>query len=118
MEITSRSCGSCLILDLNGKLVLGPATQKLRNTVREEVKKNYERIVLNLRNVTSIDSCGLGELVSSYTHAQSFGQHLVLLNPQDKILRLLIIAKLEAVFDIFHGEAFAIAGSNRSAVPA
>jgi len=118
MEITCRTSGDCLILDLKGQLVLGPATKKLRSTVREVGKRNQEKIVVNMRNITNIDSCGLGELVSCYSHVKSLGHNLVLLNPQERTIRLLLLTKLETVFDIFHNEALALADSRQKAVPA
>jgi anti-sigma B factor antagonist len=118
MEITSRTCGDSLVLDLKGQLVLGPATKKLRNTIREQVKKYPGRVVLNMQNVTHLDSCGVGELVGCYTHAKSHGIDLVLLNPRERTIRLLLLTKLEIVFDIFHDEALAVADSSQAAVPA
>ena len=109
MEITTRINRDFPVLDLNGKLILGPATMKLRNAVREAAAKKSEKIVLNLRGVTHIDSCGLGELVSSYSHVKSQGGNVVLLSPQDRIMSLLILTKLETVFDIFKDEQSAIA---------
>lgn len=118
MEITSRTSGDCLVLDLKGRLYLGTATKILRNTVREAVKKNQGKIVLDMSRVTHIDSCGLGELVCCHSHARSLGQDLVLLNPQERTMRLLLLTKLEVVFDIFRDEALAVANSGRQAVPA
>ncbi len=114
MEIRTRTSGNTPVLDLNGKLVLGPATMKLREAVRETAEKNTGKIVLNLQNVTIIDSCGLGELVSSYSHVQSRAGKLVLLNPQNRIMSLLILTKLETVFDIYKDEAAAIADSRQN----
>ncbi len=118
MEITSRISGNCPVLDLNGRLFLGAATKKLRHTVRELTKKNQGKIVLNMKNVNKIDSCGLGELVHCYSHAKSHGQKLVLLNPQDRTMRLLLLTKLETVFDIFNDESLAVADSSQKPVAA
>ena len=117
MEITSRTSGGCPVLDLNGRLLLGPATKKLRDTVREVAKKNQQKIVLDMSKVTQIDSCGLGELVSCRSHVRNLGKDFVLLNPQDRTIRLLLLTKLETVFDIFHDEALAV-NSSQKAVPA
>ncbi len=114
MKITTRASGNCTILELDGKLVLGPETMELRNAVREAAKNNSRKIVLNLRKVTYIDSCGLGELVSSYSHVRSQGGNLVLLDPPDRIMSLLILTKLETVFEIFKDEQSAIADSKQN----
>jgi len=118
MEITIRTSDDCTVLVLNGRLFLGPATKILRDTVREVVKKNHGKIVLDMSKVTHIDSCGLGELVSCRTHVKNLGRDFVLLNPQEKTIRLLLLTKLETVFNIFHDEAQAVANSRQEAVPA
>jgi anti-sigma B factor antagonist len=118
MKITSRNNGDCLVLDLNGRLYLGPATEKLRNTFREAVKNNPGKIVLNMSKVTHIDSCGVGELVSCHSYATNHGQDLVLLNPQERTIKLLLLTKLEVEFDIFYDEDQAVAISMQQAVPA
>ena len=114
MEIKTRNNGDCTVLDLSGKLVLGPETMKLRNTVREAAEKNPRKIVLNLRKITYVDSCGLGELVSRYAHVRSQGGDLVLLDPPDRIMSLLILSKLESVFEIFKDEPSAVADSKQN----
>lgn len=118
MEIKVRTIGNCQILDLYGQLVLGAATMKLRTTVHEAAKTNHGRIVVNLGKVAYMDTPGLGELVGNYSHVKKLGRKLVLLNPQDKTMSLLIRTKLEAVFDIFHDEASAVSDSRPNAVPA
>jgi anti-sigma B factor antagonist len=115
MEITNRTSGDCPVLDLNGRLYLGPATNKLRGAVRELSKKNQGKIVVNMRNVKGLDTAGLGELVDSRSHAKSLGQDLVLLNPQERSMRLLLLTKMETVFDIYHDEALAVANSGQRA---
>ena len=110
MEITTRTNRGCAVLDLDGKLVLGPATMLLRHAVREAARDNPDRIVLNLNKVTYTDSCGIGELVSSYSHVKKQGGHLVLLDPPRRIMSLLLLTKLETVFEIFEDEEKAVAG--------
>jgi len=118
MEITTRTSGDCPVLDLNGELLLGPATMKLRKTFREVAKTSKAKIVMNLQNVTCMDTPGLGELVSCLSHARSLGLSLVLLNPQERTMNLLIVTKLRTVFDIFHNEALAVADSRQDSVVA
>ena len=118
MEITSRTNGDCLVLDLNGRLFLGRATKLLRNTVHEAVKNKPRKIVLDMSKVTHIDTCGLGEMISCRSHARSLGQNLVLLNPQERTMRQLIYTKLETVFDIFYDEDLAVANAWQQVMPA
>lgn len=111
MEIKTRTKRGCTVIDLKGKLYLGSATRDLRNTINKVAEKNSGNIVVNMQNVTHMDSTGLGQLVSSCSHVKNLQRNLVLLNPQENTLKLLVITKLESVFDIFHDEALAVAGS-------
>jgi anti-sigma B factor antagonist len=110
MNIVVRRIGNCVVLDCSGKITLGPGTMNIRNAVREAVKGGPKKIVLNLGGVDYIDSSGIGELVSSFTHVQSQGSKLVLLNLTKRIQELLVITKLITVFDIFQDEKSALAG--------
>lgn len=118
MQITTRTSKGCSIIDLKGRLYLGAATKELRETFHEVAKKDSARIIINMRKVTHIDTPGLGELVSCRNHAEDRGEKLVLLNPQDKLINLLVMTKLITVFDIFHDEALAVGNAETKTVPA
>ena len=118
MEIAIRTSGDCPILDLNGYLVLGSSTMKLRKAVHETVEKYEGKILVNLQNVAYMDVPGLGELVGCYSHAKRQGRKLILLHPQDRTIRLLIRTKLITIFDIFYDEALAVAHSVQNTVSA
>jgi anti-sigma B factor antagonist len=98
-----------VIVDLSGRITLGEASGKLRDTVRDLLAKGNKKILLNLGDVTYIDSSGLGELVSSYTTAANQGAKVKLLNVQKKVDDLLQITKLYTVFDSFTDESKAVA---------
>jgi anti-sigma B factor antagonist len=108
MDIATRSVGNCMVLDLTGSLVLGEDTVAVRNAVRAAAKLMPRKIVLNLERVSLVDSCGIGELVNSYTHVKSQGGKLVLLAMTRRIKKLLDIAKLYPVFEVFENEQSAL----------
>jgi anti-sigma B factor antagonist len=110
MEITTRTVGKCKILDCKGKLILGQPTATLRETIRDVVENGASRVLLNLGEVTYIDSSGIGEMISSYVHVKNAGGNMPLLNLHEKFHRLLIIAKLLAIFDVFDDEQKALEG--------
>jgi anti-sigma B factor antagonist len=110
MKITTRAAGKCKILDCSGPITLGPATAALRNGIREAVKDGTAKVVLNLKDVPYIDSSGIGELISSHVHAKNQGCSLPLLNLDPKVHKLLVIAKLLVIFDIFDDEKKALEG--------
>ena len=103
-----REVDGVSIVDLSGRITLGEASGQLRETVRELLGKGQKKIVLNLGDVSYIDSSGLGELVSSYTTAANQGAKVKLLNVQKKVDDLLQITKLYTVFDSFNDEVAAV----------
>jgi len=110
MEIGIRAVGKCKILDCKGKLVLGPATAALRKTIRDVVEDGTKKVVLNLGDVTYIDSSGIGEMISSYVHVKNAGGNMPLLNLNERFHKILVIAKLLAIFDVFDDEQKALEG--------
>jgi anti-sigma B factor antagonist len=112
MKIEMRTVRDVRILDCSGKITLGEGTMTVRNTVRDILKDNGKKIILNLANVNYIDSSGIGELVSTYTTVTNAGGQLKLLNLTKKINELLQITKLLTVFQVFDSEEAAVASFN------
>lgn len=108
LSTSIREVNGVVIVDLSGRITLGEASGKLRDTVRDLLSKGNKKILLNLGDVTYIDSSGLGELVSSYTTAANQGAKVKLLNVQKKVDDLLQITKLYTVFDSFDDESKAV----------
>ncbi|MFH1574849.1 MAG: STAS domain-containing protein [Acidobacteriota bacterium] len=111
MEITTRTVGKGVVLDCSGKITLGPATMTVRNAIREAIQGGNRKLVLNLKDVPYIDSSGIGELVSSYTHVCNQGGKMVLLSPSKRVREPLAITKLITVFEVFEDEKLALEGS-------
>ena len=109
MKIETRMVGDVRVLDCSGKITLGEGTMAVRNTVRDILKGDGKKIILNLADVTYIDSSGIGELVSTYTTVANSGGQLKLLNLTKKIQELLAITKLLTVFQVFDNEQSALA---------
>ena len=109
MKATTRQVDGVTIVDLSGRITLGEGSAMLRDVVRDLAGKGQKHIVLNLAEVTYIDSSGIGELVSAYTSVRNLGGELKLLNLTKKVHDLLQITKLYTVFDITDDEAAAVA---------
>ena len=107
--VNVREVGNVAVVDLSGRITLGEGSGVLRDTVRDLLSKGHKNILLNLGDVSYIDSSGLGELVSSYTTAANQGAKVKLLHVQKKVGDLLQITKLYTVFDSFVDEAAAMA---------
>lgn len=108
MKSSTRQVDGVTIIDLSGRITLGEGSSVLRDLVRQTVAKGNKKILLNLGDVTYIDSSGIGELVSAFTSVRNAGGELKLLNLTKKVHDLLQITKLYTVFDVKDDEATAI----------
>jgi anti-sigma B factor antagonist len=108
MKVATRQVDGVTILDLSGRITLGEGSVTLRDAVHDVVAKGSKHILLNLENISYIDSSGIGELVSAFTSVKNSGGELKLLNLTKKVHDLLQITKLYTVFDIWDNEASAV----------
>jgi anti-sigma B factor antagonist len=108
MKATNRQVDGVAVVDMSGRITLGEGSVVLRDTIRDLIGKGSKNILLNLGDVTYIDSSGIGELVSAFTAVRREGGELKLLNLTKKVHDLLQITKLYTVFDIKDDEATAI----------
>ncbi|HUK87080.1 MAG TPA: STAS domain-containing protein [Terriglobales bacterium] len=108
MKASTRQVNGVTVVDLSGRITLGEGSVILRDTVRDLVGKGSKKILLNLGDVTYIDSSGIGELVSAFTTVRNQGGELKLLNLTKKVHDLLQITKLYTVFDVKDDEATAV----------
>jgi anti-sigma B factor antagonist len=109
LVIKDRQAGDVTILDLSGKITIGEGSVQLREAVRRMLDDGKKKLLLNLGDVSYVDSSGIGELVSSYTTTGNHGGQLKLLNQTKKIHDLLTITKLVTVFETHDNEETAVA---------
>jgi anti-sigma B factor antagonist len=112
MDITKRTVGDVTILDLNGKLTIGKGDVVLRDALLEELNKGGKNVLINLDAVTTIDSSGLGELIRCKVTATSSQAAVKLLHVNIKARKLLTMAQLVGVFEMFDDEALAVQSFN------
>ena len=108
MKASTRQVDGITIVDLSGRITLGEGSVVLRDTIKDLLGKGQKKILLNLGDVSYIDSSGIGELVSAFTTVKNGGGELKLLNLTKKVHDLLQITKLYTVFDVKDDEASAI----------
>jgi anti-sigma B factor antagonist len=109
IEIKTRQSGDITILDVSGKITLGEGSSALRDKVRDLSAAGSKKLLLNLGDVTYIDSSGIGELVSAFTTTSNQGGSLKLLNLTKRVKDLLQITKLYTVFEVWEDEPHAVA---------
>ncbi len=108
MEIIKRTVGDVTILDLDGKLTIGKGDVVLRDALLEAINDGGKNVVINLDKVTTIDSSGLGELIRCRVTATSSDAAIKLLHVNIKARKLLTMAQLVGVFDMFDDEALVV----------
>ena len=108
VKLNTRQVGDVTVVDVAGRITLGEGSSALRDTLRELVGKGQKKILLNLGDVSYIDSSGIGELVSGFTTVTNSGGQLKLLGLNKRVKDLLQITKLYTVFDVHEEEASAI----------
>jgi anti-sigma B factor antagonist len=108
MKASTRQVDGVTIVDLSGRITLGEGSVVLRDTIKDLLGKGQKKILLNLADVSYIDSSGIGELVSAFTSVRNQGGELKLLHLTKKVHDLLQITKLYTVFDVKDDEATAI----------
>lgn len=108
LSLKTRKLEGVVVLDLSGKLTIGEPVLLLRETLRSQTNDGSRKFILNLGEVSYIDSSGLGELVSSYTTVRNKGGDVKLLKLTSKTKDLLQMTKLLTVFDVYEDEAKAV----------
>ena len=108
MEIHLRTSGNVTILDLSGNLIIGKSEESLRETVRQLVADDHKHVLLNLAEVPTIDSSGIGAVIKSFTSVKEAEGKLKVLRPSRMARQLLTITGLMSVLETFEDEAAAI----------
>ncbi len=108
MEITNRQVEDVAILDLSGKLTIGTGDVALRGAMLSEINDGKKKILINLKDVKTIDSSGLGELIRCRATAAGNEAEIKLLHVNLKARKLLTMARLVGVFEMFDDEAMAV----------
>jgi anti-sigma B factor antagonist len=108
MRIDERRVGEVTILRLTGRLELEEGDLTLRDHVNRLVEEGRVKLILDMREVTRLDSAGIGMLVSKYLTARRRGGAIKLLGPTAHSHHLLDITKLSGIFELFEDEAAAI----------
>lgn len=108
IKLNSRQVGDVTVVDLAGRITLGEGSSTMRDALRELLAKGNKKILLNLGEVSYIDSSGIGELVSAFTTVTNQGGELKLLGLNKRVKDLLQITKLYTVFEVHDDESAAV----------
>jgi anti-anti-sigma factor len=108
MHVEVRKSGEVVVVDMSGRLVAGVGDEILREVVNELLAEGWKKILLNLSQVTSVDSAGVGELVASLKVTQRLGGSLKLLNLNERVKTSLHLSSLLPLFEVYDDEHAAL----------
>jgi anti-sigma B factor antagonist len=108
VKLTTRQVGEVTVIDATGRITLGEGASHFRDTIRDLATKGEKKLLVNLSDVSYIDSSGIGEMVSGFTTVTNHGGQLKLLGLTKRVKDLLQITKLYTVFEVFEDEAAAV----------
>jgi anti-sigma B factor antagonist len=108
LRMTDRDVSGVTVVEIEGRIVLGEESNSFREKVKSLLGAGKKKIVLNLQNVSYIDSAGLGTLVATFHSARSQGATLKLANLGSKFKEVLQVTKLMTVFDTYDNETLAV----------
>ena len=107
-EAVARKSGNIVIIDLKGGMTIAGGTGKLRSQIQDAVAAGHKHLLVNLRELSYLDSAGMGELVAACTTMRNLGGDLRLVSPQDRVRNLLQMTKLASIFAVFADEQAAL----------
>jgi anti-sigma B factor antagonist len=108
LNISNKQVGDVSVVALKGRIVLGEGSSSLRERIKSLLVDGKKKVVLNLANVTYIDSAGLGALVAAHISAKKEGAVLLLSDLGTKFYEIMQVTRLLTVFNVFTAEAEAI----------
>ncbi len=115
LKLSTRTADGVVVVNCAGRIVFGDESALLRETVRKLITEN-SRIVLNLSDISYIDSGGLGTLVGLYITAQNAGGSIKLANLTDRVGDVMQVTKLVTVFEVYDSEQQAVQSFHKGAV--
>ena len=108
MNISTRYVSDVTVLDLEGKLVIGSGDQELRGQILDTLEAGHKKLLLNLKNVSVVDSAGLGELIRCKATCTNKDAEVKLVHVHEKLYKLLTMTQLVGVFDMYDDEEEAL----------
>jgi anti-sigma B factor antagonist len=109
VKIASHEHGDALIIELKGKVMGGPESADFQDLLKKSVVEGKKKVVIDLGDVEWMNSSGIGLLVSAFTTVKNGGGELKIARTTDKIQSLLVITKLNSVFDTYPDVISAVA---------
>jgi len=107
VEIKTRTVDGVVILDIDGEIDLYNAPE-IKDTIKAQMDGGHKKIIINLENVSYIDSSGIGALISSLSNLKKIGGGLKIINVYDSVRKVFELTKLTSFFEIYDSEEEAV----------
>jgi anti-sigma B factor antagonist len=108
LSISERQMGDVTVLDLEGNVIMGGGSARLRETLQRLKGEGREKILLNLARVKYMDSSGVGELLAGLKSLGEGHGHLKLLNPPERVEQVLALSSVLGMFEVYTDESRAV----------
>jgi len=108
LDITTRENEGILILDLKGAFEFGPTDLKFRDELERLVQAGTCRVIVNLKDVSHLDTASLGTLLFALAKLQKAGGRLALMNLNPGHINLVLLARMDSVFEVYRNELDAV----------
>lgn len=109
MKVAKRMEGDVAVITLSGKLMGGPDADSIREMIRECLEGDTKQILMDLGDVSWVNSTGLGILIASHVTVTNAGGQLKLCRVANRINQIFMVTKLHTVFETFESEEEALA---------
>src|SRR5580658_7695258 len=108
VKLNTRQVGDVTVIDISGRVILGEGSSAIREAMRDLTTKGHKKSLLNLSEMSYIDSTGIGELVAGFTNATDAGGTVKLVGLTKHVKDVLQISRLYTVFEAHDDEASAL----------
>ena len=118
MIVEKKHTDNFTILYVEGLIKLGESAEFFSSALENVLKNESTNVIVNFTKIDYIDSTGIGELVGYLGKFANQNRKLILVNPSERIMKLLKLAKLDAVFKIYTTEEEAIGAESGTSAAA
>ena len=108
LDLQIRNVRNVVILDLNGRLIMGESEMSLRSAIHSLLDGGTKNLAINLAEIKYIDSSGIGSLAAAWTTSKKMGANCKLFAIPSKVRLMLKISRLDSVFQVLDDEASAL----------
>lgn len=109
MKIKRRDEGDVVVLEVSGKVMGGPDSDKFREVITGLIEEGVKKVLVDLSSVPWMNSSGVGILISAYTSMRNAGAGVKFLNINERVKSILMVTKLLTVFESYYSETDALA---------